>query len=63
MRIPLCYATRTVLVLDKNTYFPKKLESYGEKGDLYERYEWQNLNLNPNLTDLDFDPNNKEYDF
>ena len=63
LSVPLFYSTRTVLEIDSETFLPKRLENYGRDGKLYEKYEWQNLNPTPLLTDADFDPNNKIYDF
>ncbi len=63
LKIPLCYATKTLLTLNSNTYLPERLEMYDAKGEVYERYEWQDLDTKTILTQKDFDPKNKEYNF
>jgi hypothetical protein len=63
LKVPLCYATRTLLTLDSTTYLPRKMQTFDKAGNLYESYEWEDLNPAPGLKDIDFDPDNKTYRF
>lgn len=60
---------KTRLFLDVKTKFPIRLEQYGwpeKEGDepvLLEEYIYTNINTNLGLTDVDFDKNNKAYEF
>ena len=40
-----------------------KAVSWDHYGELYESYEFEKLELNPGLSDRDFDHRNEEYDF
>jgi len=62
LKVPECYATRTLLTLNRKTHLPVQLITYDGKGRLYETYDWQNFDTKP-LSDIDFDPDNQEYHF
>lgn len=62
LKVPQCYATRTVIGIDAKTKLLTFLEIYDRDGKLYEAYRWEDLDLRP-LTDLDFDPSNPSYGF
>jgi outer membrane lipoprotein-sorting protein len=49
--------------VDKEYKFPVAAEIYGWNNELLEKYENTNIKLNVGLTDKDFDPKNKEYEF
>lgn len=48
---------------DKEYKFPVAVEIYGWNNELLEKYEYTRIKLNVGLTDKDFDPKNKEYEF
>jgi outer membrane lipoprotein-sorting protein len=49
--------------IDREYKFPVAVEIYGWNNELLEKYEYTNIKLNVGLTDEDFDPKNKEYEF
>src|SRR5262249_51221156 len=57
------------IFVDKELMAPVHYEAYdwpqhpGDPPPLLERYTYTNLQLNPGLTDEDFDPRNPEYHF
>jgi len=51
------------IYVDKEYKFPVAVEIYGWNNELLEEYENTNIKLNVGLTDKDFDPKNKEYEF
>lgn len=62
--------SRTEVLYDPDTRIPLQISNFdwpepGQKGDLLlaERYAYENLNLDAELTALDFDPANPEYAF
>lgn len=61
--VPDYYASRFQYLMGKKTLMPLHETSWDHKGRIYEHYEYPTLNLNPGLTDKDFDPDNEEYDF
>lgn len=61
--IPRHYAGRVEYFVAKDTWIMIKATSWDHAGRLFESYEYPKLNLNPGLTDLDFDPDNPNYDF
>lgn len=63
LKSPVCYATRTLLTLNRKSHLPVRLVTYDGKGNLYESYEWQELDVTTPLREIDFDPENKDYDF
>lgn len=61
--VPHYYARRGHYYIGKRSFMLLKAESWDHRGDLYERYEYTALELNPGLADRDFDHRNEEYDF
>jgi len=61
--VPHHYASRGRYFFSKRTYMMIKAMSWDQRGKLYESYEFTELELNPGLTDQDFDPRNQDYGF
>ncbi len=57
------YAPVSVFGIDKKTYLPLYIASFGKDGKLWEEYRFKNLRVNVGLTNLDFDPENPDYDY
>lgn len=52
-----------VIFIDTETLVPVGADTYDWDGQLESRYRYTNINLNPRLTDKDFDSKNKKYGF
>jgi outer membrane lipoprotein-sorting protein len=61
--VPRYYASRGEYFIGKRTFMMVKARSWDYRGNLYESYEYTNLELNPGLEARDFDYRNKDYDF
>ena len=61
--VPHYYASRGQYFFSKRTLLMIKATSWDHHGKLYESYDYPKLELNPGLTDQDFDHRNKDYDF
>jgi outer membrane lipoprotein-sorting protein len=61
--VPRYYAGRGQYFIGKRTFVMIKAKSWDHDGKLYESYEYPELELNPGLSDRDFDHRNKDYDF
>ena len=61
--VPRYYAGRGEYFIGKRTFMMVKARSWDHRGNLYESYEYTNLELNPGLEARDFDHRNKDYDF
>jgi len=57
------YCYRCIVNLDVETKMPIKTQIFDWEDQLVECYGYEHLNLNPGLSDRDFDPNNPEYHF
>jgi outer membrane lipoprotein-sorting protein len=57
------YGGTNYIYVDKEYKFPVAVEIYGWNSELFEKYEYTQIKLNVGLTDKDFDPKNKEYEF
>jgi outer membrane lipoprotein-sorting protein len=57
------YGAIIYIYVHKEFKFPVAVEIYGWNNELLEKYEYTNVKLNVGLTDKDFDPKNKEYEF
>lgn len=57
------YCYRCVVHLDIETKMPLKIQIFDWEDRLVECYGYELLNLNPGLSDKDFDPKNPEYHF
>jgi len=60
--IPSSYAKKTILYIDKSTYYPVYQEMHDENG-LFEKYEFYGLKINPTFTSVDFSEDNSNYNF
>ncbi len=61
--VPRYYASKVQLWVDEELRLPIQALIYDFEGKLYERYEHRDLRINAGLTDEDFDPSNRAYDF
>lgn len=57
------YCYRAVFWVDREKKLPIKIMVYDWENQLVEDYSYENLKFNIGLTDKDFDPSNKEYNF
>ena len=57
------YGGANYIYVDKEYKFPIAVEIYGWNNELLEKYENTDIKLNVGLTDKDFDPKNKEYEY
>ena len=57
------YGAVSEVCLDTVTLLPYSVTIYDSTGELLEKYRYREVKLNVGLTDLDFDPDNPEYDF
>lgn len=57
------YCYRAIFWVDKESRLPIKIMVYDWSNQLIENYAYENLKFNVGLTDKDFDPSNKEYNF
>jgi hypothetical protein len=57
------YCYRSVVYFDQEKKLPVQMLFYNWEGELLESYAYSDLRLNPGLTDQDFDPRNKAYNF
>jgi len=57
------YCYRCIVNLDVETQMPIQTRIFDWEDQLVECYGYENLNLNPGLSDKDFDPKNPEYHF
>ncbi|MBL4656827.1 MAG: DUF1571 domain-containing protein [Flavobacteriales bacterium] len=62
IKIPLVYAKKSVLYIDKVRKLPIKQEMSDDKG-LFERYSMTKLKVNTVITDEEFDEDFSDYDF
>jgi outer membrane lipoprotein-sorting protein len=61
--VPHYYASRGQYFIGKHNYMMIKAVSWDHAGKLYERYEYAELELNPGLTNRDFDYRSSDYGF
>ena len=62
-KVPRYYADRMELFLDARTGFIRRYRCWNEAGQLYEDYKFQEIKVDPQLTQRDFDPANPAYRF
>jgi len=62
IKIPIVYAKKTILYIDKINYLPIKQVLYDDKG-LFEKYRFSNLKINPTIYEVEFTQDYKDYDF
>jgi len=60
---PGYYAYRSVVYFDIENKLPTHMLFYNWENQLVEFYAYKDITLNPGLTDADFDPKNREYNF
>jgi len=60
--VPVPYASKAIVYIDKKTMLPINLKIYDEKG-LYESYEYYNVKTNITFATDEFSKNYKEYGF
>jgi outer membrane lipoprotein-sorting protein len=61
--VPHYYAGRGAYFVSKRSYMMIMAISWDHHGDLYESYDYVELELNPGLEDRDFDHRNEDYEF
>jgi outer membrane lipoprotein-sorting protein len=61
--VPHYYARRGHYYIGKRSFMLLKAQSWDHRDELYERYEYTSLELNPGLEDRDFDHRNQDYGF
>lgn len=61
--VPNYYGSRSELILDRETYLLLKASSWDWSGNLYESYEYHEMQYNAGLKPSDFDAKNKDYNF
>jgi outer membrane lipoprotein-sorting protein len=61
--VPHYYASRGEYFISKRSYMMIMAISWDHHGDLYESYDYVELELNPGLEDREFDHRNKDYEF
>ncbi|MEP2025037.1 MAG: DUF1571 domain-containing protein [Reichenbachiella sp.] len=62
IQLPSDYAAKMVLFIDQNRQIPLKLEVYDDQG-LFEKYEFRNVEINPELTEEEFSDGFTAYNF
>ncbi|MDW3208505.1 MAG: DUF1571 domain-containing protein [Reichenbachiella sp.] len=62
IQLPSDYAAKMVLFIDQKRQIPLKLEVYDEKG-LFEKYEFRNVEINPDLSEEEFSDGYTAYNF
>ncbi len=62
IKIPTSYAKKSVIYIDKNTFYPVYQEMTDGKG-IFEKYEFTNLKINPAFADNEFTNEFGEYNF
>lgn len=60
--IPTDYAQQIILYIDKEKLVPVGVKAYDEKG-LFEDYFYQNVEINPEFSEIDFQSSNPAYGF
>ena len=61
--IPTYYSARGSVWVAPDSLLPTRIEIFDADGRLYERYIYNDVQINVGLTDLDFDPQNPDYRF
>lgn len=62
LKVPTSYAKKTILFVDKQTFFPILQEMQDDKG-IFEHYEFSNLVINPTFKDDEFTEDFSDYGF
>lgn len=62
IQLPSDYAAKMVLFIDQQRQIPLKLEVYDEKG-LFEKYEFKNVEIDPDLSEEEFSEGYTAYNF
>jgi len=61
--VSVYYAARAKVCFDVRSKMPTRITVWSADGDMLEDYGFENTKLNVGLTDLDFDPENADYNF
>jgi outer membrane lipoprotein-sorting protein len=61
--VPMYYASKWSICIDSKSGLPISFTSYDVAGNIFDQYELKNFQHNSGLTDADFDPENKSYNF
>jgi outer membrane lipoprotein-sorting protein len=62
IKVPNVYGKKMILYIDKETFIPRVIKVYDEKG-LFESYEYHDLQVNPPIPDEEFTKEYKGYGF
>lgn len=60
--VPIPYASKVLLYIDKKTFLPVSVKVYDDEG-VYEAYDFSNIIINKPFAADEFSLNNKEYNF
>lgn len=61
--IPYYYCKKSICYIEAESYLLRKIEVYNWDDKLYEMYEYDDLKINTNITEADFNGNNKDDNF
>ena len=61
--VSVYYAARAKVCFDVRTKMPTRMTVWSADGDMLEDYGYENTKLNVGLADVDFDPENADYNF
>ena len=61
--VPHYYASRGLYFFSERTYLMIRARSWDHRGELYEAYDYPELELDVGLSERDFDHRNSDYDF
>lgn len=61
--VPKYYGPKGRIWVSPDSKLLSKIEIFDAEGKLFERYVYRNININPGLSDLNFDPQNPDYNF
>lgn len=62
IKIPVVYARKTIMYIDKSNMLPALMMIYDDKG-LFEKYTYSNIEINPVFSADEFTTSYKEYNF
>ena len=62
IKIPVVYAKKTIMYIDKTNMLPALMMIYDDKG-LYEKYTYSEIEINPVFSSEEFTTSYKEYNF
>jgi len=62
LKVPNLFLKRAVVYIDEKTMLPISISIFDEK-EMFESYDFTEIEINKNFTDFDFDRKNKNYHF